>query len=254
MLKAEGKCPRCGKEVEFWYDMVSEDDSIFATLYDWVQGHDNIRSGFRVKTDDAKCPRCGTELNVDLRVEAFITADSQFEERRIVDYEEEQELKKKAIVNFPRIFRKTHFEIDSFCVDGKQALFEGYTDDQTWNGWECPRFEKAEADRIMEAAKGYGQTVLFDEETEVYTYVDADDPSMQEEYSPADIEVNGETIKIWAIGAWCWVWDAVDDDELEQRRELEQERLREDAVDISQEMIIHDLRNDEMERRCDCND
>jgi DNA-directed RNA polymerase subunit RPC12/RpoP len=251
MLQAKGKCPRCGKEVEFWYNMVSEDDGIFAELYDWHEGTDQIASGFSIKTEDAKCLHCGTELYVDLRVDAFITADSKFEERRVVDYDEEQELRKKAEVNYPRIFRKTHFEIDSFCADGKQLLFEGYTDDQHWNGWECPRFEKAEANRIMEASKAYGQPVTFDEATETYTYNDADSPDMEEYYKPSLIEVNGEVIKVWAVGAWCWVWDEIDDDELAELAEVERERLEEDARDVSDEMILHDLRNDEMERRCD---
>ena len=36
------------------------------------------------------------------------------------------------------MFRQTKFEI----ADSSEKNFVGYTDDQHWNGWECPRFTK----------------------------------------------------------------------------------------------------------------
>lgn len=105
------------------------------------------------------------------------------------------------------MFRLTKFTIDGFEED---CVFEGYTDNTHWNGWEKPNFTKEVADMVIartcsdDEYKG-----SYNEETDTYGIV------MQNEEIDLcvgfNIMVKGEAVHVYGIGAGSWVWDEVDE-------------------------------------------
>lgn len=107
--------------------------------------------------------------------------------------------------------RDGHWRVALFTLDDG-TTYRGYTRGETWNGWQCPRFPKAEADRLMADLNAAAQTfpeqyftITFDEVTQRYAVHDpqhADDPWVIE----AEL-FDGEPC--YGIGAGSWVWDQV---------------------------------------------
>lgn len=102
--------------------------------------------------------------------------------------------------------RKAAFVIDSI----PDAIFAGYTDDDTWNGWACPYFEKSEAERVLQASKANHYVWSYDAEQDAFIVRSEDDP---EDYEPEvfqavnrNVEGSGET-KVYGIGAYSWIWE-----------------------------------------------
>lgn len=78
-----GKCPRCGKEIEVEYDMFVLDDTVMADVTS-IDGEEPV---------DVECPYCTTEIFIEIKAEAFVTAVSRYDKNLFVDWEEEQTLK-----------------------------------------------------------------------------------------------------------------------------------------------------------------
>lgn len=100
------------------------------------------------------------------------------------------------------MFKKTRFEI----VDCSEKNFEGYTDGQHWNGWECPRFTKEIGLLVMEQFS-YDEPLkaYFDESKDAFIFpVEDSEPDV---YEGVDITCDGDILHVYAIGAWGWVWD-----------------------------------------------
>lgn len=78
--------------------------------------------------------------------------------------------------------------------------FDGYVSDTKWNGFECPYFERTEAEKVLDSAEGikwhynpiYGEFVVFTEEY-------PDDPDI---YKRSFID--GKVV--YAIGSYGWSW------------------------------------------------
>ncbi len=82
-----------------------------------------------------------------------------------------------------------------FSLDGGN-IYKGYTNGGIWNGWECPYFEKEEADKI---AKDYNGEFVDD----TYVFPNDDD----DVYESENLETVDGKKKVWAIGAYAWVWE-----------------------------------------------
>lgn len=80
---------------------------------------------------------------------------------------------------------------------------------QTWNGWVCPAFDRANAQKLIDynakAAAQYGDgsfdTFSWDGDTIV---ADRDG-----ELERLDGELDDEGVMRWSIGAWSWTWQEV---------------------------------------------
>jgi hypothetical protein len=104
----------------------------------------------------------------------------------------------------------------------------------TWNGWECPHFEKSAADLIVsqhnrqmqvrarKVGRVYPDDLLarYDSETDSYRFFLINGYDREagrysgewESYSGAKVEVEpGYHLQLYPIGAWAWLWERVDD-------------------------------------------
>ena len=100
--------------------------------------------------------------------------------------------------------RATKFSIDTYG----NRVFEGYSDDQEWNGWACPLFSYEEAQRIAAVCNEHGGRASYDEQHDRFIFhlneSDLDEPEI---YSSEQLEGK----KLYAIGAFNWIWEELDD-------------------------------------------
>ena len=90
--------------------------------------------------------------------------------------------------------RKTKFTLESYG----DTAFEGYTQDDDWNGFACPYFTFEETEKIVKAHKITGQNAGFSEELNGF-YFEIQDT--EEFYQLMEI---GEK-KVFPIGNSSWI-------------------------------------------------
>ena len=105
-------------------------------------------------------------------------------------------------MNTERVFYK-----DEFCMDMSEETFQGFTDGDTWNGFACPYFIYEEAARLLNE---FGNEWEFDEEKDSFLVHPLGDSEYDEpeEFGSVMIQVDGEEVKTYAIGAYSWIWDS----------------------------------------------
>jgi hypothetical protein len=91
-------------------------------------------------------------------------------------------------VHHPVVIRKTRFQID-----GGRA-FPGYTDGNTWNGWEMPYFELKIVKQVIKTYDPKGECIDDWIPSEPITLTD-----------PA----TGHLVDVRGVGAGGWTWDEV---------------------------------------------
>lgn len=98
--------------------------------------------------------------------------------------------------------RKTAFSIDFF--EGK--VFEGLTTDKDWNGFACPYFTFNQAQSIVDAWKEQGLKAGYEEREDLFFFevmaFGDDDEECIENFASTEIE----GLKLYPIGASCWIW------------------------------------------------
>lgn len=95
-------------------------------------------------------------------------------------------------------WRRAKFDTEDYF----QPPLTGYTNGQKWNGFDMPAFEKDEAKRIGEV---FGD-VIYDEAGDFF-FSDMGYPEEEpERFDGFDIVVDGETVRVYAIGAGFWTW------------------------------------------------
>ena len=99
-----------------------------------------------------------------------------------------------------------------FVIDTNEQTYEGYTDGRRWNGWECPWFTKEVADGMMRDLNKEGVEAKYDSETDSYIIkVECyDEPDIFDGY---DVETEDGSMHLYPIGAWCWIWEEVVEEE-----------------------------------------
>lgn len=97
-----------------------------------------------------------------------------------------------------------------FDLDGP-AVFEGYTNGDSWNGWECPAFTFEVASQIIQQQQVDDNTAFYDERLDSFIVIFqlTDDEPIVEVYKGALTEVDGEEVMLYAIGSYGWCWNAV---------------------------------------------
>jgi hypothetical protein len=107
------------------------------------------------------------------------------------------------------VYQKGYFAIEDWF-----GPFEGWASGQRWNGWECPYFEFDTALRMVNAWNSvtFGEEeyqARYDEERDAFCFCDG---GLEEWdcFGAQTIETDGKIIKVYPIGAFCWVWDKAD--------------------------------------------
>lgn len=103
-----------------------------------------------------------------------------------------------------------YFHLSEFCLDAISGVFEGYTDDVTWNGWACPCFTRDIAEQILSASTANGYSYNYDEQRGFIVKHQDDYDSVPETFAAQIIEVNGQSFEVFAIGAYSWTWEPVE--------------------------------------------
>lgn len=105
----------------------------------------------------------------------------------------------------------------SFKLEPLEGLtFAGYTIGHTWNGWACPLFTQAEAERIVEAWHTAGYAADYEPESDTFRFAPIDteaepDPDLGDEEVAeqfGSVEIDGLTL--YRVGAGAWVWEHVE--------------------------------------------
>lgn len=122
----------------------------------------------------------------------------------------EQELEEERVEKRSRIVGKS----TSLTTDSGYGCFEGYTTSNTWNGWQCPLFNKENADKICKAYNNEFCQMRYDEENDCYI---AEYPvdEYTEKYKGQDYIVNGKVEHLYPIGSHEWCWAMAEQEEIE---------------------------------------
>ena len=90
--------------------------------------------------------------------------------------------------------------------------YTGYTSGRRWNGWACPYFTHAEAQRLMipwNTAPAEAQlSAWYEAATDTYYFLDALNETEPYAVRGEDHRLaDGATLHLYPIGHGCWVWD-----------------------------------------------
>ncbi|WP_229408019.1 DUF4314 domain-containing protein [Massiliimalia massiliensis] len=113
----------------------------------------------------------------------------------------EKELLEERMEKLPRVSGK----LVALTSDDNKS-FMGYATDRSWNGWECPLFSKASADKIMAHINENGCQMTYDAEDDSYTVKYPDDDAV-EAFEGEDYLINGNIEHLYPIGSHSWTWD-----------------------------------------------
>ena len=98
------------------------------------------------------------------------------------------------------------FRRGRFALAESKEVFSGWTDGRTWNGWQMPRFEKVEAERLVRWL-GDGRW-RFDASRDVL--VTLSQAGKEECWRAGTIVVSdGSAVRVYGVGAGAWMWGEV---------------------------------------------
>jgi hypothetical protein len=97
-----------------------------------------------------------------------------------------------------------------FSINDGQTYHDGFTNGTLWNGWACPSFEynvcvdiMNEINALSEAYQS-GESIFYDPQHDAFVY--KQDNEIWDTYNATAIKFEGETIKVYSLGAFGWVW------------------------------------------------
>mgnify|MGYP001627354913 CR=1 FL=1 len=97
--------------------------------------------------------------------------------------------------------RKARFTADWLPAD---VSVEGFISGMRWNGWGMPMFTLEEAQRLIPYMPG----LEHDASTDSFVMKsENDEPGEHEVFAAETITVDGQAVKVYAIGAGSWCWD-----------------------------------------------
>lgn len=101
-------------------------------------------------------------------------------------------------------FYKSFFTAE--FLDG--VILSGWTDGSDWNGWATPCFEFAEAQRLIQLHQAVNgpESAYYDPQSDTFGFLlnGEDEPEL---YRAGEIEADGQTVKVYPIGSYSWVWE-----------------------------------------------
>jgi hypothetical protein len=101
-----------------------------------------------------------------------------------------------------------------FTIDGIVPAYIGYTSGRLWNGWATPFFEVTEAFAVMKdfnkSYEGTEHLMEYDAERDEFFVYDEGFEDF-ERWKGANYNTDEGIKHLYGIGAYCLVWDAVND-------------------------------------------
>lgn len=90
-----------------------------------------------------------------------------------------------------------------FQVDGLDGKFEGWTNGETWNGWETPSFEQDVMADIYDECLRNGYKGEFNGETKNHELTFIEDGSI-DLIQRHKVNINGKVKEMFYIENWTW--------------------------------------------------
>lgn len=79
----------------------------------------------------------------------------------------------------------------------EDAEYAAYSFGDTWNGFECPYFEKEVAHKIAADLGG-----VYNSVADLFSFED-------QTFTGEPFDFNGEEVILYPIGSFCWTWTKV---------------------------------------------
>ncbi|HWV98501.1 MAG TPA: hypothetical protein VNZ64_02295 [Candidatus Acidoferrum sp.] len=99
------------------------------------------------------------------------------------------------------------FRRGRFALAESEEAFEGWADGRTWNGWQMPRFERDEAERLVRWVGG--ERSRFDAARDAFVTISQS--GEEEIWAGEGVAVSdGSAMKVYPVGAGAWMWDEVE--------------------------------------------
>ena len=101
----------------------------------------------------------------------------------------------------------------NFILEGLiDKPLEGWTEGKLWNGWATPYFTADTALHIVNSYnsrpdKAVDEKAWYEPSTDTFYFASSDFPNEPEEYHASEHVIEGQLKKLYAIGAWYWVWE-----------------------------------------------
>lgn len=104
--------------------------------------------------------------------------------------------------------RPAKFKIESLGYE----TFDGFSKDETWNGWDCPYFTFEQAEKVLknfnELRRIIRQESIAYYESSADAFVFPADDGESESFS--SVAENGQNY--YPIGAFCWIWEETENE------------------------------------------
>lgn len=96
---------------------------------------------------------------------------------------------------------------DLFGIGGDEPFFPGFTAGDYWNGWDCPCFGKAVAERLLQSMD---MTFHFDAEQDAFVVTEDAEEQGVDTYKGRDIQTASGILHVYPIGSGGWIWMSKD--------------------------------------------
>lgn len=102
-----------------------------------------------------------------------------------------------------------------FTIGDEPKAYIGFTEGRLWNGWATPYFEKAEADKVMEEFNKCAEYPMqYDEVYDQFYILDTETEEL-EKWEGIEIQTAEGFKHVYGIGAYSWVWDEANDQDID---------------------------------------
>ncbi len=94
----------------------------------------------------------------------------------------------------------------NFGIVDCDGAFPGWSNGETWNGWEKPRFDRETCEVILKWMER--ESARYDADRDAFITLNQDG---DEETWPGELTTitDGSRIKAYALGAGAWTWEAI---------------------------------------------
>jgi hypothetical protein len=105
----------------------------------------------------------------------------------------------------------------TFAIDFLEgSTFEGYTQDEDWNGFACPYFSLDQAQHLVEVWNNQGWSARYDSAADTFMFEVESGRGEKEWESYIPVEIEG--LKLYPVGSFNWIWEEVGNESGDNRQ------------------------------------